>query len=99
MFNHIIVPLDGSTLAETVLPMAVHLAAILNSRVTLLHIIEKDASPVIHGDRHLTTTPEARSYLEDIAKHHFSKARHVSFHVHRTQMRNVAGGILNRNRI
>jgi nucleotide-binding universal stress UspA family protein len=95
MFNHIIVPLDGSALAETVLPMAVHLAAILNSRVTLLHIVEKDASPVIHGDRHLTTMPEARSYLEDIAKHHFPKASHVSLHVHQTQMRNVAAGILN----
>ena len=94
MFNHIIIPLDGSRLAETVLPMAVHLAAILNSRVTLLHIIEKDASPVIHGDRHLTSIPEARSYLEDIAKHQFAKDIHVSFHVHRTQMRNVAAGIL-----
>lgn len=94
MFNHIIIPLDGSALAETVLPMAVNLAALLNSSVTLLHIIEKDASPVIHGDRHLTTPSEARAYLEDIAKHHFPKTRHVSFHVHRTEMRNVAAGIL-----
>jgi len=94
MFNHIIIPLDGSTLAETVLPTAVYLAATLNSKVTLLHIIEKDASPVIHGDRHLTTPLEARSYLEDVARHHFPRATQVSFHVHRTEMRNVAAGIL-----
>ena len=94
MFNHIIIPLDGSGLAETVLPMAVNLAATLNSKVTLLHIIEKDAPTVIHGDRHLTTPLEARTYLEDIARHHFPMATNVSFHVHRTATRNVAAGIL-----
>jgi nucleotide-binding universal stress UspA family protein len=94
VFKHIIIPLDGSGLAETVLPMAVNLAVSLNSKVTLLHIIEKDASPFIHGDRHLTTVPEARSYLEDIAKHHFPMVKDVSFHVHRTATRDIAAGIL-----
>jgi nucleotide-binding universal stress UspA family protein len=94
MFNHIIIPLDGSALAETVLPTAVYLAAALNSKVTLLHIIEKDASPVIHGDRHLTSPLEARSYLEDVARHHFPQATHVGFHVHEAETRNVAAGIL-----
>jgi nucleotide-binding universal stress UspA family protein len=46
VFKHIIIPLDGSGLAETVLPMAFNLAVSLNSKVTLLHIIEKDASPL-----------------------------------------------------
>jgi len=94
VFKHIIIPLDGSALAETVLPTAVNLAAALNSKITLLHIIEKDASPVIHGNRHLTTAREARSYLEDIAEHHFPPATDASFHVHRTATRNVAAGIL-----
>jgi len=94
MFNHIIIPLDGSALAETVLPTAVYLAAALNSKVTLLHIIEKDASPVIHGDRHLTTPLEARSYLEDVARHHFPQAAQVSFRVHEAKTHNVAAGIL-----
>jgi nucleotide-binding universal stress UspA family protein len=94
VFNHIIIPLDGSALAETVLPMAVYLAAGLKSKVTLLHILEKDASPVIHGDRHLTTAREARSYLEDIARHQFPMTTKVNFHVHQTEMRNVAAGIL-----
>jgi len=94
VFKHIIIPLDGSGLAEAVLPIAVNLAVSLNSKVTLLHIIEKDASPVIHGDRHLTTVPEARSYLEDIAKHHFPTVKDASFHVHRTATRDVAAGIL-----
>lgn len=94
MFNHIVIPLDGSGLAEAVLPMAEKLAAGLNSTVTLLHIIEKDASPVIHGDRHLTTDLEARSYLEDIARNHFSTAPDVNVHVHQTATRDIADGIL-----
>ena len=95
MFKHIIIPLDGSGLAETVLPMAVNLAVDLNSKVTLLHIIEKDAAPVIHGDRHLTTTQEAGSYLEGIRKQHFPRDLAVSLHVHTTATRNVADGIIN----
>ena len=95
MFKHIIIPLDGSGLAETVLPMAVNLAVDLNSKVTLLHIIEKDAAPVIHGDRHLTTTQEAGSYLKGIRKQHFPMDLAGSLHVHTTATRNVADGIIN----
>ena len=40
MFKHILIPLDGSRLAETVLPAGVHLATMLGSMVTLLHVIE-----------------------------------------------------------
>ena len=95
MFNHIIIPLDGSRLAETVLPMAVKIADGLHSKVTLMHIIEKDAAPVIHGDRHLTTSLEAGSYLEGIRQQHFPMDMPVSLHVHTTATRDVADGILN----
>ena len=37
MFEHILVPLDGSTLAECVLPHVVAFASAFGSRVTLLH--------------------------------------------------------------
>ena len=58
MFKHILLPLDGSQLAEAAIPFAVKLCQKLNSQITLLHVIEKDASPEVHGQRHLTT--EAR---------------------------------------
>lgn len=40
MINHILVPLDGSTLAECVLPHVVATAPITNARVTLAHVME-----------------------------------------------------------
>jgi nucleotide-binding universal stress UspA family protein len=43
IFSHLIVPLDGSQLAEAALPVAAHLAQILDARVTLLHVIERGA--------------------------------------------------------
>ena len=39
MINHILVPLDGSTLAECVLPHVIAIAPVTNARVTLLHVM------------------------------------------------------------
>lgn len=41
MINHILVPLDGSTLAECVLPHVIAIAPVSNARVTLLHVMER----------------------------------------------------------
>lgn len=41
MFTHIIVPLDGSTLAECVVPHVLSLTAAYDARVTLLHVLER----------------------------------------------------------
>jgi nucleotide-binding universal stress UspA family protein len=59
MFKHLLVPLDGSRLAEAALPAAACLAEQLGASITLIHIIERDASGEIHGERHLTTPDEA----------------------------------------
>jgi nucleotide-binding universal stress UspA family protein len=40
MINHILVPLDYSTLAEYVLPHVKAIAQVMNARVTLLHVME-----------------------------------------------------------
>jgi nucleotide-binding universal stress UspA family protein len=40
MINHILVPLDGSALAECVLPHVIALAPLTNARVTLLHVLQ-----------------------------------------------------------
>lgn len=67
MFQHLLVPLDGSRLAESVVPAAVSLAHHLGARVTLLHALERGAPAAVHGDRHLTRQEEAESYLRDLA--------------------------------
>ncbi len=66
MFTHLVVPLDGSQLAESVLPAATAFAKRLNARVTLLHVIERSAPVRVHGERHLTQAADAETYLAEI---------------------------------
>jgi nucleotide-binding universal stress UspA family protein len=40
LINHILVPLDGSTLAECVLPHVIAISPVTNARVTLLHVMQ-----------------------------------------------------------
>ena len=40
VINHILVPLDGSTLAECVLPHVIAIAPVTNARVTLVHVMQ-----------------------------------------------------------
>lgn len=67
MFRHLLIPLDGSRLAESVLPAARALARRLGSAVTLLHVIEQRPPSDVHGERHLATAAEAEAYLRAIA--------------------------------
>jgi nucleotide-binding universal stress UspA family protein len=94
MFKHILVPLDGSTLAEAALPAAVSLAQTFNAQVTLLHIIEQDAPDEIHRDRHLTEAGEAKAYLEQIARQVFPPEIKVKLHVHTSPVADVARSIV-----
>ena len=94
MFKHILIPLDGSALAEVVLPVAHYLARVLGAHVTLIHILEQGASASIHGERHLTEPKEAEGYLEEIARRTFPADIPVSRHVHTEAMDSVARGIV-----
>jgi len=67
VFAHLLVPLDGSRLAESALPAVETLARHLRARVTLLHAVEAAAPATVHGDRHLTITAEAEAYLAGVA--------------------------------
>ena len=51
MFNRILVPLDGSRMAESALPAAENIARNFHARVCLLHIVEEDAPDEDRGDR------------------------------------------------
>jgi nucleotide-binding universal stress UspA family protein len=94
MFKHILIPLDGSALAEVVLPAARYFARVLGAQVTLIHILEQGASASVHGERHLTEPREAEEYLEEIARRTFQADIRVSCHVHAEAMDSVARGIV-----
>jgi nucleotide-binding universal stress UspA family protein len=94
MFKQLLVPLDGSRLAEAVLPAAAYLAQRLNASVKLVHFVEKDAPKEIHGERHLTNNEEACAYLEEVAKRAFPPAIAVMCHVHTTETSSVPRSIV-----
>lgn len=63
-FNRILVPLDGSRLAEAGLPTAKALARRLSSVLVLVHVVEEDPPGEVHGERHLASKEAAEAYLE-----------------------------------
>jgi nucleotide-binding universal stress UspA family protein len=67
-YRRILVPLDGSSAAEAVLPWVECLAARENSELILLHVLEPHAPALRHGQPHLTRLSEAQRYLEDHQK-------------------------------
>ncbi len=94
MFKHLLVPLDGSHLAETALPAAAYLAHVMNASVMLIHIIEHNAPKEVHSERHLTEPIEAETYLEDVARRAFPPEIKVEIHVHSSEVSKVAPSIV-----
>jgi nucleotide-binding universal stress UspA family protein len=94
MFKHILVPLDGSRMAESALPAAVFLAQLLRARVTLMHVVEKDAPSAVHGQTHLIDARNAESYLDEISRQAFPQGLQVNCHVHTAEVENVAQSIV-----
>ncbi len=95
MFKHLLVPLDGSLLAEAALPAAAYLAERLSATITLVHIVERGAAAEIHGERHLTSPDEASAYLGEVSARAFAPPQVVERHVHTTETDDVALGIAN----
>lgn len=93
IIKNLLVPLDGSTLAESVLPVVSRLAKKISVSVTLIHIIEVDAPDTIHGQRHLTSPSEAEQYLKSIASSEIFNGIEVNLHVHDTSVKNVSQSI------
>jgi nucleotide-binding universal stress UspA family protein len=94
MLKHILVPIDGSLMAESALPVAALLAAKLRARVTLIHVVEKNAPDEVHGQPHLKHPGDAEAYLKEVAKRSFSKDTQVDCHVHTSEVADVAGSIV-----
>jgi nucleotide-binding universal stress UspA family protein len=89
-----LVPLDGSHLAESVLPVVQQVASRFHAQVTLLHIVEEHPPTVIHGEPHLTGVAQAQAYLEEIATRLRSSGIQVEIHVHQEKEDNVAHSIV-----
>lgn len=94
MVRHILVPLDGSRLAESALPAAAAMAVGFGARVTLLHIIEERAPDRIHGQPHLTEGDQAQAYLEGVARRPVLSDQVVEIHVHRSKEGDVADSLM-----
>jgi nucleotide-binding universal stress UspA family protein len=99
MFSHLLVPLDGSHLAEAALPFACVIAEKFRSMVTLLHIIEEYPPDDIHGNTHLSAPEEAEKYLLHIKqtmllKHPDFDQKKILIHVHGEKQENLARGIM-----
>jgi nucleotide-binding universal stress UspA family protein len=73
MFRRVVVPLDGSKLAESIMPFLAQIAGPLDLEVVLLRVLEPIAPQVLEGSRHVeiedveARTTEANAYLRPIA--------------------------------
>jgi nucleotide-binding universal stress UspA family protein len=90
MFKHLLVPLDGSRMAESALPAAKNIAQKFHSGVRLLHIVEEDAPSEIHGDRHLVDREEALAFLQKVSERDFPEDIQVEIRIEQDQSSRVA---------
>lgn len=92
-FRHILVPLDGSRLAESAITTAILFARRFDAQLTLVHIIEKNAPSETHSDKHLSTPEEASVYLQKVSHFPEFSGLNVETHVHTTEVSDVARSI------
>lgn len=89
MFERILLPLDGSTLAECVLPHAVALSRATNAQLVLLHVVEPvpEQGPMATDPLHWhLLKAETRAYLDEISK----RLRRVGLAVEAVQLEGPA---------
>ena len=82
MFRRLLVPLDGSRLAESVLPIVRRMAEVVPCTITLLHVVEMRPPSTIHGDIHLHDAQGAQAYLTLISGKLKGAGLEVDMHVH-----------------
>jgi nucleotide-binding universal stress UspA family protein len=91
--RRILVPLDGSRLAEAALPAAASVAQRLGAEVLLLHVLERDAPENVHGEPHLTRAAAAHEYLDTHARQLGDQGVEVEEHVHERPVSDVASAL------
>jgi nucleotide-binding universal stress UspA family protein len=91
MYRHLLVPLDGSPLAESALPAAVRIAGMFGAEVTLLHVLEVRPPSTVHGAKHLADAGEAEAYLSGVEDWLRERGVPVAAHVHTPGMEPARG--------
>ena len=91
--SRILVPLDGSQLAEAVLPVASSIAEKLGASLVLLHVLEQEPPRDVHGEPHLARADEAAAYLDERARTLRAPGVTVEVDVHERPVGNVAAAI------
>jgi hypothetical protein len=92
--RRILAPLDGSRLAEAVLPSLIALATRFGAEVALLHVLEERPPATIHGEAHLADLQAAEGYLQRAASRLADAGVSVELHAHETREGSVAGSIV-----
>ena len=73
MYKRVVVPLDGSPLAEGIIPFIIEIAGPLDMEVVLLRVVQPIPPEVVEGSRHVVLEDvgarlgEAREYLAPLA--------------------------------
>lgn len=73
MYKRALVPLDGSSVAEAIIPFILDIAGPLDMEVVLLRVVEPIAPMVLEGSRHVEVEDvearrtDAEEYLAPIA--------------------------------
>lgn len=94
MLERLLVPLDGSPMAEAVLPAAAFIARASGAQVQLIHAIEKNAPGTVHEEPHLRDTRHAEQYLRDAAMRFLHSTENCEFHVHTVEVDSVVSSII-----
>ncbi len=89
----ILLPLDGSRLAESALPAATELATHWGAELILLHVLEHRAPETVHGEPHLGELAEAQAYLDQLADGLRKEGIQVEVHAHEPGVMDVASGL------
>ncbi|RMF93751.1 MAG: universal stress protein [Nitrospinota bacterium] len=81
-YETILVPLDGSAVAEAILPEVEKLAAAFHSRISLLRVAYAHTIPGVDPtEAQVAVVEEAESYLQEIAERLKEKGFSVDTHV------------------
>lgn len=83
--RRLLVPLDGSALAQTVVRAVIVIARAFKSQAILIHVLERNPAASIHGEKHLTDGEEAAAYLLKVAAELEQAGVEVETHVHETR--------------
>ena len=81
MYKSILVPLDGSKLAENILTEVEELAVLLNARLNLIYVTKAHVFPGVDPtDAQVRVVSEAKEYLDNLKEQLLAKKIDIEIH-------------------